>query len=89
MDRNVTSLKPMKPPPLENTPFKLIEEVKDLKELATKLRSVNEFAVRTLILSLAFVEIYALLSLHILSLFFCFCFSPGGGWVGSAKILLC
>ncbi|KAJ8441086.1 hypothetical protein Cgig2_000347 [Carnegiea gigantea] len=45
VDRNVASLKPVKPPPLENTPFKLVEEVKDLKELATKLHSVNEFAV--------------------------------------------
>lgn len=45
VDQNGAILKPVKPPPLENTPFKLVEEVKDLKELATKLRSVNEFAV--------------------------------------------
>ncbi|CAN4110182.1 unnamed protein product [Withania somnifera] len=36
---------PVKPSPLETTPFKLVEEVKDLKKLATKLRSVDEFAV--------------------------------------------
>lgn len=36
---------PVKPPPLESTPFKLVEEVKDLKLLANKLRSVDEFAV--------------------------------------------
>ncbi|XP_055807561.1 protein RRP6-like 2 [Solanum dulcamara] len=36
---------PVKPPPLEITPFKLVEEVKDLKMLANKLRSVDEFAV--------------------------------------------
>lgn len=39
------SIDPVKPPPLENTPFKLVEEVKDLKLLANKLRSVDEFAV--------------------------------------------
>ncbi|CAN4125089.1 unnamed protein product [Withania somnifera] len=38
-------IEPVKPPPLESTPFKLVEEVKDLKQLATKLRSVDEFAV--------------------------------------------
>jgi len=36
---------PMKPPSIDNTPFKLVEEVKDLKELAARLRSVNEFSV--------------------------------------------
>ncbi|KAL6228516.1 hypothetical protein ACLB2K_002465 [Fragaria x ananassa] len=36
---------PLKPPDLEATPFKFVEEVKDLKELAAKLRGVNEFAV--------------------------------------------
>jgi exosome complex exonuclease RRP6 len=30
---------------MECTPFKLVEEVKGLKELAAKLSSVNEFAV--------------------------------------------
>ncbi|KAM3362823.1 protein RRP6-like 2 [Capsicum galapagoense] len=39
------SIEPVKPPPLEITPFKLVEEVKDLKQLAAKLRSVDEFAV--------------------------------------------
>ncbi|KAJ8529014.1 hypothetical protein K7X08_035849 [Anisodus acutangulus] len=38
-------IEPVKPPPLEITPFKLVEEVKDLKQLATKLRAVDEFAV--------------------------------------------
>lgn len=45
MDCNIESLEPVKPPPLESTPFKMVEEVKDLKELAAKLRSVTEFAV--------------------------------------------
>ncbi|CAO2827105.1 unnamed protein product [Amaranthus hypochondriacus] len=45
LDCNIDSLEPMRPPPLESTPFKMVEEVKDLKELAAKLRSVNEFAV--------------------------------------------
>lgn len=31
--------------PLEHTPFKLVEGVKELKDLATKLREVTEFAV--------------------------------------------
>lgn len=37
---------PVYPPSLDCTPFKLIEEVNDLKELAAKLRAVNEFAVQ-------------------------------------------
>ncbi|KAJ0015011.1 hypothetical protein Pint_20019 [Pistacia integerrima] len=35
------------PTSLEETPFKLVEEVKDLKELAAELRGVNEFAVKS------------------------------------------
>ncbi|KAK7380775.1 hypothetical protein VNO78_33294 [Psophocarpus tetragonolobus] len=45
VDTNLRDLVPVKPPSIESTPFKLVEEVKDLKELAAKLRSVNEFAV--------------------------------------------
>ncbi|KAK1296505.1 hypothetical protein QJS10_CPB15g02138 [Acorus calamus] len=45
VDKNIENLEPVKPPPLESTPFKLVEGVKELKELAAKLRSVNEFAV--------------------------------------------
>lgn len=40
------AIDPVEPPPLESTPFKLVEQVKDLKELAAKLRRVDEFAVR-------------------------------------------
>ncbi|KAK7286575.1 hypothetical protein RJT34_21661 [Clitoria ternatea] len=42
---NVENLVPEKPPSIECTPFKLVEEVKGLKEVAAKLSSVNEFAV--------------------------------------------
>ncbi|CAA7016043.1 unnamed protein product [Microthlaspi erraticum] len=45
VDKDVNEMEPVKPLPLEETPFKLVQEVKDLKELATKLRSVEEFAV--------------------------------------------
>ncbi|KAF5185827.1 Rrp6-like [Thalictrum thalictroides] len=45
IDQNVGSIEPVKPPPIENTPFKLVEDVKELKQLAAKLHSVNEFAV--------------------------------------------
>ncbi|XP_021776042.1 protein RRP6-like 2 [Chenopodium quinoa] len=45
VDCNIESLEPVMPPPLESTPFKMVEEVKDLKELAAKLRSANEIAV--------------------------------------------
>lgn len=38
-------IEPVKPPPLEITPFKLVEEVRDLKQLAAKLCAVDEFAV--------------------------------------------
>lgn len=46
VDTNVGHVEPVKPPPLESTPFKLVQEVKDLKELAAKLRGVTEFAVK-------------------------------------------
>ncbi|KEH23542.1 3'-5' exonuclease [Medicago truncatula] len=46
VDKNsIESLVPVKPPPLEFTPFKLVEDVKGLKELAAKLSLVDEFAV--------------------------------------------
>nr|DAD47057.1 TPA_asm: hypothetical protein HUJ06_016994 [Nelumbo nucifera] len=45
VDRKTGNVEPVKPLPLESTPFKLVEDVKDLKELAAKLREVNEFAV--------------------------------------------
>lgn len=46
VDKDVGNTEPVKPASLEDTPFKLVEDVKDLKELAAKLRCVNEFAVR-------------------------------------------
>ncbi|CAN8232659.1 unnamed protein product [Cochlearia groenlandica] len=45
VDKDVNEMEPVKPLPLEDTPFKLVQEVKDLKDLAAKLRSVEEFAV--------------------------------------------
>ncbi|XVE62512.1 hypothetical protein DITRI_Ditri06bG0123600 [Diplodiscus trichospermus] len=45
VDKDVADIEPIKPPSIESTAFKLVEEVKDLKELAAKLRSVTEFAV--------------------------------------------
>ncbi|GMH30003.1 hypothetical protein Nepgr_031846 [Nepenthes gracilis] len=45
VDRKIEDIEPLKPPPVESTPFKLVDEVKDLKQLAAKLRSVNEFSV--------------------------------------------
>ncbi|XP_021888753.1 protein RRP6-like 2 [Carica papaya] len=45
VDKDVGVIEPVLPPTMESTPFKLVEEVKDLKELAAKLRNVNEFAV--------------------------------------------
>ncbi|XP_048235901.1 protein RRP6-like 2 isoform X2 [Ricinus communis] len=45
VDKSIGNAEPVSPPSLECTPFKLVKEVKDLKELAAKLRAVNEFAV--------------------------------------------
>ncbi|KAF7801446.1 protein RRP6-like 2 isoform X1 [Senna tora] len=45
VDKDLGNLEPIKPPAIECTPFKLVEDVKGLKELAAKLRAVNEFAV--------------------------------------------
>lgn len=39
------TVEPQKPAPLANTPFKMVETVKDLKEMSAKLRSVDEIAV--------------------------------------------
>lgn len=50
VDKNLIEMKPVKPLPLEETPFKLVEEVKDLQELAATLQSVEEFAVNFLAL---------------------------------------
>ncbi|ESQ33213.1 hypothetical protein EUTSA_v10003636mg [Eutrema salsugineum] len=43
IDENDTE--PVIPLPLEETPFKLVQEVKDLKDVVAKLRTVEEFAV--------------------------------------------
>uniref|UniRef100_A0A1J3HPW1 Exosome component 10 n=1 Tax=Noccaea caerulescens TaxID=107243 RepID=A0A1J3HPW1_NOCCA len=45
VDKDIGEMKPVKPLPLEETPFKLVEEVNDLKDLADKLRRAEEFAV--------------------------------------------
>ncbi|XP_030452947.2 protein RRP6-like 2 isoform X1 [Syzygium oleosum] len=45
IDKPVASKEPVKPLSMESTPFKLVEEVRDLKEMAAKLRGVDEFAV--------------------------------------------
>ncbi|KAI3705399.1 hypothetical protein L1987_75636 [Smallanthus sonchifolius] len=45
IDKTVSDVEPVKPPPVESTSFKLVQDVKDLKELAAKLRDANEFAV--------------------------------------------
>ncbi|XP_061371672.1 protein RRP6-like 2 [Gastrolobium bilobum] len=45
VDRGLEDVVPVKPSSTESSTFKLVEEVKDLKELAAKLRSVDEFAV--------------------------------------------
>ncbi|XP_031392553.1 protein RRP6-like 2 [Punica granatum] len=45
VDKNAGDIVPQKPLPLEETPYKMVIDVKDLKALATKLRAVNEFAV--------------------------------------------
>ncbi|KAF5799371.1 putative ribonuclease D [Helianthus annuus] len=45
IDKTVSDVEPVKPSPVESTSFKLVQDVKDLKELAAKLRDANEFAV--------------------------------------------
>lgn len=45
VSENLSGMEPVMPLPLEETPFKFVQEVKDLKELVAKLRSVEEFAV--------------------------------------------
>ncbi|KAL4576823.1 hypothetical protein LXL04_012923 [Taraxacum kok-saghyz] len=45
IDKTVSDEEPVKPPPVESTSFKMIQEVKDLKKLAAALREADEFAV--------------------------------------------
>ncbi|KAF3326698.1 exosome component 10-like protein [Carex littledalei] len=45
VDRKGGIREPMKPLSLGETPFKLVEELKDLREMCTKLKSATEFAV--------------------------------------------
>ncbi|KAL0338766.1 UNVERIFIED_CONTAM: protein RRP6-like 2, partial [Sesamum angustifolium] len=45
VDRPDSAVQPVKPLPIEVTPFKLVEDLKGLKQLAIKLRNVDEFAV--------------------------------------------
>ncbi|KAI3791646.1 hypothetical protein L2E82_05505 [Cichorium intybus] len=45
IEKNVSNTAPTKPTPVETTPFKLVQDVKDLKELVAKLHGTNEFAV--------------------------------------------
>lgn len=47
VDKTILEMKPVDPLPLEGNPFKLVEEINDLKDLAAKLSSVEEFAVNT------------------------------------------
>ncbi|KAF6174765.1 hypothetical protein GIB67_031289 [Kingdonia uniflora] len=45
VDINIGDSEPDKPLPIEATPFKLVEDVRELKDLATTLQRANEFAV--------------------------------------------
>ncbi|XP_073149727.1 LOW QUALITY PROTEIN: protein RRP6-like 2 [Henckelia pumila] len=45
VDKNDSTVEPIKPPPIELTPFKLVEDVNELRRLALKLSNVEEFAV--------------------------------------------
>ncbi|GFP91797.1 exosome component 10 [Phtheirospermum japonicum] len=45
VDESYSIIEPEKPLPIDSTPFTFVEDVKDLKQLAIKLRNVNEFAV--------------------------------------------
>ncbi|KAL0346917.1 UNVERIFIED_CONTAM: protein RRP6-like 2 [Sesamum calycinum] len=47
VDRPDSAVEPVKPIPIEVTPFKLVEDLKGLKQLAIKLRNVDEFAYRS------------------------------------------
>ncbi|XP_010550642.1 PREDICTED: protein RRP6-like 2 isoform X2 [Tarenaya hassleriana] len=45
VDTNIGETEPVKSLPMKETPFKFVQEVKDLKDLADKLCGVEEFAV--------------------------------------------
>lgn len=82
VDKNIGHVELVKPPPIESTPFKLVQEVMDLKELAAKLRGVTEFAV-----NFVTVICFSLAGrLDPIYIFFSFCFFWGeGDWVSSLR----
>lgn len=45
VDKNVSTVEPVKPFPVDFTTYTLVENLDDLKELAAKLRCADEFAV--------------------------------------------
>ncbi|XP_071727871.1 protein RRP6-like 1 [Rutidosis leptorrhynchoides] len=45
VDKTVSNVEPVKPLPVESISFKLVQDVKGLKDLAAKLRDADEFAV--------------------------------------------
>ncbi|KAJ0016846.1 hypothetical protein Pint_10148 [Pistacia integerrima] len=47
LDKDIGDVEPVKPTSIEEAPFKPVEEVKGLENLAAKLQSVNEFAVQS------------------------------------------
>lgn len=55
IDKDIGDAETVQPPSLESTPFKLVEEVRDLKELAAKLRGESEFAVKFDFICLCFL----------------------------------
>ena len=65
VEDHVTESVPVTFCPIENTPFKLVEGVKELRELATKLQNVNEFAVST---CCSFQQGYCNVHMYMLSL---------------------
>lgn len=67
VDRKGDIREPMKPLSLGETPFKLVEELKDLREMCTKLKSATEIAV-----SSSFMSLFQFISLPILTLFMFF-----------------
>ncbi|PWA63972.1 ribonuclease D, Exosome-associated factor Rrp6 [Artemisia annua] len=45
IDKTISDVEPVRPPPVESSSFKHVQDVKSLKELAAKLRDADEFAV--------------------------------------------
>lgn len=65
VDKDISEMKPVEPLSLEGIPFTLVEEINDLKDLAAKLSSVDEFAVNTFLFLSFFLFFFSIIKRNV------------------------